>query len=313
VTQIKKNLLWSDVHTQAAAVSAIMAEQYHPNNLSGAEEDIGVIRAYAIPNGGIPVVLLVQQYVNQLPNVRLEIVEDPKDCNCYIDDLIDSGDTMQGVFEAYGEKDFWSLYDKRQMPDPKPWLSFPWERMAKNDGPHDNIKRILQYIGEDPERPGLIETPHRVVAAMSETFGGYKKDPESVFKVFDEGVDELVILQDIEFYSTCEHHMLPFIGSATIGYIPRDGKVIGVSKLARLLDIFAHRLQIQERLTTDITTAINKHLNPIGSACIIKAKHLCMMCRGVQKQGSVMKTSSLTGVFRKDAKARSELFQLIGG
>lgn len=168
----------------------------------------------------------------------------------------------------------------------------------------------MQYIGEDPNREGLLDTPARVVRAMHEIYNGYQADPESVFKIFEDGAcDEMVILQDVEFYSTCEHHMLPFFGKAHIAYIP-NGKVIGVSKLARLLEVYSRRLQIQERLCQQITKALDDHLQPRGSACVLEAQHFCMTCRGVAKQNSKMKTSSLTGVFREIA-VRQEFLSMI--
>ena len=190
-------------------------------------------------------------------------------------------------------------------------MAFPWERMGKREGPEDNIRRLLQYIGEDVEREGLQETPSRVVKSFEEIYAGYNQNPEDVIKTFAEGAcDEMVIAKDIEFFSNCEHHMLPFFGRAHIAYIPNK-RVIGVSKMARLLDIFARRLQIQERLTQQVTDAMDEHLNPLGSACVLVASHQCMTCRGVEKQHSKMITSSLTGVFRKKPEVRQEFMQFI--
>jgi GTP cyclohydrolase IA len=181
----------------------------------------------------------------------------------------------------------------------------------------DLVKNMLVAIGEDPTREGLLDTPKRVVRAWGEMFAGYKMKPEDIATTFDaDGYNELVLLKGIEFYSTCEHHMLSFSGKAHIGYIP-NGKIIGISKLARILDIFARRMQIQERIGQQVTRAINQLLDPIGSACIIEAQHLCMRCRGVEKQESVMITSSLTGVFLEHTErglgARAELMSLIRG
>lgn len=176
----------------------------------------------------------------------------------------------------------------------------------------DAIRLLLRYLGEDPAREGLVETPARVLRAYGELFAGYRQNPADVFKVFSDGAcDELVLLKDIEFYSTCEHHMLPFTGQAHIAYIP-NGKIVGLSKLARLLEIFARRLQVQERLTVQVTQALDAHLKPLGSACVIEATHLCMTCRGVGKQHSRMVTSSLTGEFR-NPEVRQEFFNLIRG
>jgi GTP cyclohydrolase I len=174
------------------------------------------------------------------------------------------------------------------------------------------VRTLLAYLGEDPEREGLRETPERVLRGYGEMLRGYRVDVSTLFKTFEDGAcDELVLLRDIPFDSLCEHHILPFSGVAHIAYIP-DGKVIGVSKLARVLDAYAQRLQIQERLCVQVTRALDDHLEPLGSACILEATHSCMSCRGVRKSGSVMVTSSLTGIFRDDPAARSELLRLIG-
>jgi len=178
----------------------------------------------------------------------------------------------------------------------------------------EHIVSLLRYIGEDPTREGLLETPSRVVRSWDEMFAGYKQKPEDVFKDFDgDGAKGLIYLKGVEFYSTCEHHMLPFWGTAMIAYIP-NGRVIGVSKLARLLDIYTRRLQIQERIGEQVTEALMQYLNPVGAACLIEAKHLCIACRGVKKQGSMMGYSSLKGVFLEHSNAgvavRNELMTL---
>lgn len=172
---------------------------------------------------------------------------------------------------------------------------------------------ILSYIGDYPGRSGLIDTPKRVRASWDHLFSGYFLNPMDCFKVFDleERYDEMVLLKNIEFFSTCEHHFLPFFGKAHIAYIPGDSnKVIGVSKLARLLEIYSRRLQIQERIGMQITSDLMQYLQPKGAACILEAQHLCMMARGVAKQDSVMVTSSLTGCF-KNLDTRTELLSLI--
>lgn len=173
------------------------------------------------------------------------------------------------------------------------------------------IRTILLAIGENPNREGLLETPHRVFGSWSEIYSGYEKDPADLFTVFEaDGYNQIVLLKDIELYSTCEHHMLPFFGKAHVAYIP-NGKVIGISKLARLVDLFARRLQIQERIGQQVTDALMTYLQPKAAACIIEAQHFCMMSRGVGKQNSVMCTSSLTGTFLEDPKSRQELMSMI--
>jgi len=173
-----------------------------------------------------------------------------------------------------------------------------------------SVKNLIQYIGDDPNREGLEETPKRVIHSYDQLFSGYGQRVEDVLKVFeDDNSDQMILLKDIEFYSTCEHHMLPFFGKAHIAYIPK-GKVVGISKLARILEIFSRRLQIQERLAQNITSALMEHLDPLGAACLLEAQHFCMTSRGVQKQNSVMVTSSLEGVFREH-KVKSEFFSLV--
>lgn len=172
------------------------------------------------------------------------------------------------------------------------------------------IRQVLYEIGEDPEREGLVDTPKRVVKSWKELFAGYKQDPADVLTVFEAGTyDQMVLLRDIEMHSTCEHHMLPFYGKAHIAYVPND-KVIGISKLARLLDIFAKRLQIQERIGEQVTKALIDYLSPKGAGCIIESRHMCMCARGVEKQNSTMVTSSLKGCFLTDQTVRSEFLAL---
>lgn len=176
------------------------------------------------------------------------------------------------------------------------------------------VKTILEYIGEDPNREGLLETPERFLKAWTNHWGaGYAKEPSGVMKVFKDGAsgyDEMVIVKDIKIYSHCEHHIAPIVGVCHIAYIP-NGTIIGLSKLARLADVFARRLQVQERLTTQIADALMKELEPLGVAVVIDAEHLCMSSRGVEKQGSTTITSKLTGCFRDEPETRAEFMRLI--
>lgn len=175
----------------------------------------------------------------------------------------------------------------------------------------DKIKDILFKIGDDPRREGLLETPIRVVKSWKELYSGYDQDPSDVFKTFEnEGFDNMVICKDIEFYSMCEHHMLPFFGKAHVAYIPNN-KIIGLSKLARLTNVFSRRLQNQERLTDQIAKTLVEKLDAKGAGVVMEGKHFCMMSRGVQKQNSSMITSSLYGVFREQS-VRQEFLTLIG-
>lgn len=176
-----------------------------------------------------------------------------------------------------------------------------------------DVKNLIEYLGDDPNREGLRETPKRVILSYDHLFSGYGQRVEDVLKVFeDDTSDQMILLKEIEFYSTCEHHMLPFFGKAHIAYIP-NGKVVGISKLARILEIFSRRLQIQERLAQNVTEALMTHLNPLGAACLLEAQHFCMTSRGVQKQNSVMVTSSLEGIFRENASVKTEFLALIKG
>jgi GTP cyclohydrolase I len=174
--------------------------------------------------------------------------------------------------------------------------------------------QLLQAIGEDPNREGLLRTPTRAANAFEFLTNGYRQSLDDVVNgaIFESDASEIILVKDIELYSMCEHHLLPFIGRAHVAYIP-NGKVIGLSKVARLVDVFARRLQIQENLTVQIADALMKTLRPAGVGVVVEAKHLCMMMRGVEKQNSVMKTSCLLGTFKEDARTRSEFLSLLLG
>ena len=176
----------------------------------------------------------------------------------------------------------------------------------------NSIKDIFTYIGDDPNREGLIDTPKRIVKSWEKLFGGYRKSPADILTTtFVDGTcNEMVILKNVEFYSTCEHHFLPFLGKVSIGYIP-SGKVVGVSKLARLVEIYARRLQIQERMTGQIADAIMQHIGAQGCMVICEAQHLCMTSRGVEKQQSKMCTSAIRGVFCDQVVTRDEFLSII--
>lgn len=178
----------------------------------------------------------------------------------------------------------------------------------------NHIRGMLKFLGEDPAREGLLETPARVVRALGEHFSGYALDPgEYLAKTFEEveGYDELVLVSDIEVFSHCEHHMVPFVGKAHVAYVP-NGRVVGLSKLARVVDVYAKRLQVQEKLTKQIADALQLHLEPQGVAVIVQCQHFCMCYRGVRKPGSWTTTSKLHGLFLIDSAARMELLTLIG-
>lgn len=176
----------------------------------------------------------------------------------------------------------------------------------------EEIKKILLQIGEDPSREGLLNTPKRVKKSYDFLTGGYKVDIQQLVNnaIFEEKTEGIVLVRDIEMYSLCEHHLLPFYGRAHVGYIPNN-KIIGISKIPRIVDMFARRLQVQERLTTQIASALQQILNPLGVGVVIKAKHLCMMMRGVEKQNSELFTSCMLGEFKTNSVSRNEFLDLI--
>ncbi|HHV60155.1 MAG TPA: GTP cyclohydrolase I FolE [Clostridiaceae bacterium] len=175
------------------------------------------------------------------------------------------------------------------------------------------VRELLLAIGENPDREGLVETPGRVANMYEEIFAGLYKDPRKEVKMFNEAEhEEMIIVKDIPLYSVCEHHLLPFVGVAHVVYIPRKGKIIGLSKLARVVDILAKKPQLQERLTSEIADTLMETLQPLGVAVVIKAEHLCMTMRGIKKPGSKTITSALRGTVRKDERTRLEVMSLIG-
>ena len=176
----------------------------------------------------------------------------------------------------------------------------------------DHILSILKELGEDPSREGLKRTPERVAKAYSYLTSGYSKDIKKILNnaIFEEEYDEMVIVKDIDFYSMCEHHMLPFYGKVHVAYIP-NGKIVGLSKIPRIVDIFARRLQVQERMTQEIADTIDEFLNPLGVGVVAEAYHMCMMMRGVEKQNSYTSTSAMHGQFKEDARTRVEFLNLL--
>lgn len=289
-----------------------------------AAADMGTMRrgtlpptVYAIPRGGVPAALAIGRHI------EFDFVDHPAKADFIVDDLIDSGAAMENALNAArhpGDRSIHRepptpivLVDKRALPDGdrfKNWLVFPWEGDSVGSF-EDNIRRTLQFVGEDAERGGLAETPSRVAKAWGYWCGGYGLDPADILKTFEDGaqnVNEMVMVKNIPFYSHCEHHMAAFFGSATIAYIP-DGRIVGLSKLNRLVDIFARRLQVQERLTTQIADALVEHLKPKGVGVIVNARHLCMESRGVRQQGQSTTTSALRGVML-EGSPRAEFLSL---
>ena len=269
--------------------------------------EIKGLTVFPIPSGGISATLALLRYVEDIV-----VTDEPKEADFFFDDLIDSGATLERWCDQYPHKPFYALIDKNVDADYMgKWLVFPWEGNDHSSF-EDNIIRILQFIGEDPKREGLIETPHRVAKAWRHWCSGYGKDPKDILKVFEDGAekyDQLVTVKDIPIYSTCEHHLAPIFGTCTISYIP-DGRIVGLSKLSRLADMYARRLQVQERLTKQIADALMQNLQPLGVGVVIKARHMCMEARGVCQQGHYTITSAVHGVLRSDPSARSEFMAL---
>lgn len=250
---------------------------------------------YGVPRGG--------QYIAALLNP----VDTPDQADIIVDDLVDSGATREKYANLFPGKPFMVLYDKQQDPELQGvWLKFPWEQPGVQDVT-DHVARILQYF-DDANREGLQDTPRRYIHFLNE----FLSPPQFNFTTFDsEGMDEMIIEKDIPFHSLCEHHIAPFFGTAHIAYIP-NGKIAGISKLARTLETFSRRLQNQERITQQVANYIQEQLNPRGVAVVLKAQHMCVAMRGVRKHGVETITSKMTGVFKDDLNCRQEFLNLCG-
>lgn len=269
---------------------------------------IAPLRAYGVPRGGVSAALAIQQHI------PLRLVDKPEDAHIFIDDLVDSGETRQQYAVKFPGRPFFALIDKKKNVGKyhfDRWIVFPWEN-NESESFENNITRLLQFVGEDPQRGGLLETPKRVTKAWREWTKGYGQDVANVLKVFEDGgerYDQMVTVKDIPIYSHCEHHLAAIFGTATISYIP-DGKIVGLSKLSRVADVFARRLQVQERLTDQIADALHEHLKPKGVGVLIRARHLCMESRGLCQQGHHTITTALRGVIKDDQGPREEFLRL---
>lgn len=282
-----------------------------------------VYKIYGIPRGGVPAAYMITRVFRELGH-NAETVDQPEQADIIVDDIIDSGATMRRFEKKYPGKFYMALVGSaKKIGAPgfyvsrivDSWVVFPWENdeQGKDESATDVVTRMLQAIGEDPMREGLRETPQRVIKAWEEWFSGYKVQPQDVLKTFEDGaekVNEMVCLTEIPVMSFCEHHLIPFIGVAHVAYIP-DGKIVGLSKLVRLVDIYSRRLQVQERLTNQIADAIVEHLKPLGAAVVIKANHLCMVTRGVKTPGVDTITSAMRGVLYSNPAARAEFLSLV--
>lgn len=268
-----------------------------------------LIALYGVPRGGIPAAYAV---ASQLESVGRGVVmtEAPQHADFIIDDIYDSGETAKR-YEVF-KKPFHVLFDKRTDEYAGKWLVLPWESGDETGDIEDNIRRIIQYIGDDPKREGLLETPKRVAKALRERMSGYLIDPNELLKTFEDGaerVDEMVIVHNIPVVSKCEHHMEDITGIAHVGYIP-SGRIIGLSKLARIVDAFARRLQVQERMTNQIADLLQTTLDPRGVGVLIRAAHNCMSTRGVKIHGSLTTTSAMRGALLTKPEARAEFLAL---
>lgn len=266
------------------------------------------IKAYGIPRGGVPASYLVASYFDDML-----IVSDPADAEIFIDDIIDSGATRNRYATKYPDIPFVALIDKTSEASiyRNSWIVFRWE-ITEEGSAEDIPVRLLQFIGEDATRGGLLETPKRFLKAWKHYTSGYGRNPKDIMKSFEDGADkcdEMVLVRDIPIFSHCEHHCAPFYGVAHIAYIP-DGRIVGLSKLVRLADIFMRRLQVQERLTVQIAEALNEELKPKGVGVVIVCAHTCMIGRGVSVQGSTTITSSMLGAFKENPETRAEFLAL---
>ena len=282
----------------AAKKLAVRLETYMINR------HIVPLNIYGVPRGGVVAAYVVMAQ----SEAHIRVVDDPKQADVIIDDIIDSGNTKATYALQFPNKPFMALYE-----DSNEWLVFPWEQNDEENGGDTIATRLLQYIEEDVHRTGLKETPKRFLKAWKDFTSGYGVDPAEVLKVFDDGAeqyDEMVLVKDIPVYSQCEHHLVPFFGVAHIAYIP-NGRIVGLSKLSRIVDIFSKRLQVQERLTVQIADTLNEHLNPNGVAVVLECRHLCMEARGIQRQGSTTITSAMYGVFKDNPETRAEFMSFI--
>jgi GTP cyclohydrolase I len=251
-------------------------------------------KIYGIPRGG--------QIVAGLTGMA---VDTPEEATIIIDDLYDSGTTYKKWFEKYPNKEFVFLFNKK-FEYQNTWLEFPWEESGEKEV-EENVTRLLEYFGEDASREGLLETPKRFVKFFDE----FLNPPKWNCTTFDsEGYDEMIVQSNIPFHSLCEHHIAPFFGEGFIAYIPNK-KIVGLSKLARTLETFSRRLQNQERITNQVAEFLQKELNPLGIAVVLRAKHMCMEMRGVKKHDTYTTTSKMMGVFKDDINARQEFLNLI--
>lgn len=264
------------------------------------------LKIYGVPRGGIPAAFAVSKYTGGT------VIDNPAQADLIVDDIYGSGATRARYQERYAHIPFEVLFDKRKSEWAGRWLVLPWEVGDTDSSATDIVSRLLEYIGEDPTREGLRETPQRVLKAWKEWATGYDQDPANILKSFEDGArdcNELVIVHNIPVVSKCEHHLADVIGHAHVGYIP-SGRIVGLSKLARLVDVYARRLQVQERMTIQVANALMEHLQPLGVGVLVRAAHACISTRGVKIHGSVTTTSAMRGALLEQSAARKEFIDL---
>ena len=284
---------WADVFARCGALAKDL------NRRTGQQPIV-----YGVPRGGAIVSALLTKF-------DCYLVDDPVDANIIVDDIIDSGATRDRYIKKYPGAEFFGLVDKQQGDRGMGWVVFPWEERDETADVEDNVVRLLEFIGEDPNREGLKDTPKRFVKALVELTSGVGQDAAApLATVFDEDHDEIVCVKDMPFSSLCEHHLLGFSGTVSFAYLPQ-GKLVGLSKIPRMIGILASRPQVQERLTSQIADTFNETVKPLGVMAVVRGHHSCMSCRGVRSQGEMV-TSVVRGVFKDKPEARAEALALMG-
>lgn len=298
---MKYEMTWDDFYFYCSQLSGIIPV-YHKYKV-----------LYPIPKNGLFIATELSSKLN-IPishDFNNILISYKKEEVLIIDDLIDSGKTLS-QFEEYDKAVLFVKNNNENkvnffIEKTDEWIQFPFE---KENDIEDSIIRQLEYIGENPNREGLIDTPKRIVKSWNELYAGYKMNPNDIMTTFEDGsCDEMVLLKQVNFFSMCEHHLQPFFGQCNLAYVP-DKKVIGLSKLARMVEIFARRLQIQEKMTSQIADCLMEYLQPKGCMVLVEAKHLCMISRGIKSHDAEMTTSAIRGVF-KEQEVRNEFLNLI--
>lgn len=294
-----------DLQAYAREVAKDVAEMYWERTR---------LSMYPVSVGGVVAASLLLAALKERNAFGSIVLEDEaEDATIIVDAVVGGGGTKRSFEKRFPDKPFFALIDKKKLGLEDKWIALPWDR-ADEQSWRSMPVRLLEYVGENPEREGLRRTPERFLNAWKHWCSGYGVDPASILTTFEDGAekyDDAVIVRDIPVYSHCEHHLAPFFGKAHVGYIPK-GRVVGLSKIVRLVDVFARRLQVQERLTQQIANALNEALEPLGVAVVLECRHLCMESRGVSRPGALTTTSAMLGVFRTDARARAEFLDLIG-